>query len=862
MATVGGLARRPPLQYDPLPTNTSVRVIQLLRSEGDSIRCLLSTVDLEDNRCSFDAGSYTWGNPNTIHERPDDELGLAESVMAKEATFRQRYPGNSSEKTIVMLDVEAMEYRSRHPFITYEKVDWNAERKFPIECNGCELLVSSNLLAFLKFLQHRNLEDPAWNYFSNRKDEKGSTGRPIWIDAISIDQTSLEERQRQVRMMDIIFSSAHTVIGWLGPEQVLSSVAIKAFGTLCTRSLDPEFDDPFQQGEPLVSFYEDGIKWREWLSVFALLQRLWFRRIWIVQEAVFAANLVLVCGDQIFPWFIFEHTMSYLVKLNLHQDLSALGEEILSGGLVQRKDRLIPIVGIYESGYAPNVEWKGRLKVNPQDSYDFVSGITRFRSCLGRPSLELLAGKIDKKNDLCAVECKWRMQERRNFNISSLLSHFRGCEALDPRDKIFALIPMAVRGSPGQEVVPLDVDYQMETRDVYINAAKWILTSSADLSLFSHIQDPSLSKISSLPTWVPDFSVSTGTTSLSQLCPEGYFASGLHEETQIVANITRSTLEVEGILADYVEFPAPCEGHEFFHTGGVVVGLPPVYHKCSKDKFVAYANQEFTKGKKPAIMRVHPNGHGGLSQSQGCTYSREEAWWRTLILDSFEGEHPAPISTGFAFADWITDNLGKLAIKIQLPSQLSSAAQGCINPEDPEAAGLKQASSMFYIWTIFDKSHQQGFYTLTELERMRDRLNSEKTKDMELELNQDIWYICYIPDNEHFQTTIERQRDEKGTVVKLVGADMQQLNKFKTRMAQVAQGQRMFRTKGNLLGIGPPSMDMKDEVWVIRGFNFPVILRRQENGNRTIIGECYVHGIMHGEVLEKPNAKFEKIILV
>ena len=204
--------------------------------------------------------------------------------------------------------------------------------------------------------------------------------------------------------MDIIFSSAHTVIGWLGPEQVLSRVAIRAIGILCMRSLDPEFNDPFQQGEPLVSFYKDGIKWREWLSVFALLQRLWFRRIWVVQEAVFAANLVLVCGDQILPWFIFEHTMSYLVKLNLRHDLSALGEEILSGGLVPMKDRFIPIVGIYESGYAPNADWKGRLEVNPQDSYDFVSGITRFRSCLGLPSLELLAGKIGMSRRLDLID--------------------------------------------------------------------------------------------------------------------------------------------------------------------------------------------------------------------------------------------------------------------------------------------------------------------------------------------------------------------------------------------------------------------------------------------------------------------------
>lgn len=96
--------------------------------------------------------------------------------------------------------------------------------------------------------------------------------------------------------------------------------------------------------------------------------------------------------------------MSYLVKLNLRHGLSALGEEILSGGLVPMEDRFIPIVGIYESGYAPNADWKGRLEVNPQDSYDFVSGITRFRSCLGLPSLELLAQKIGMSRRLDLID--------------------------------------------------------------------------------------------------------------------------------------------------------------------------------------------------------------------------------------------------------------------------------------------------------------------------------------------------------------------------------------------------------------------------------------------------------------------------
>jgi hypothetical protein len=50
----------PPYEYGPLPTATSIRLIKLLPSLADQIRCESNTVDREDD-IKFDALSYTWG---------------------------------------------------------------------------------------------------------------------------------------------------------------------------------------------------------------------------------------------------------------------------------------------------------------------------------------------------------------------------------------------------------------------------------------------------------------------------------------------------------------------------------------------------------------------------------------------------------------------------------------------------------------------------------------------------------------------------------------------------------------------------------------------------------------------------------
>lgn len=63
---------------------------------------------------------------------------------------------------------------------------------------------------------------------------------------------------------------------------------------------------------------------------------------------------------------------------------------------------------------------------------------------------------------------------------------------------------------------------------------------------------------------------------------------------------------------------------------------------------------------------------------------------------------------------------------------------------------------------------------------------------------------------------------------------------------------RVFTTHEHRLGIGAYSIEKGDEVWLLRGGLLPFILRwKIADSAYVLIGESYVHGVMHGEALEE-----------
>jgi len=51
--------------------------------------------------------------------------------------------------------------------------------------------------------------------------------------------------------------------------------------------------------------------------------------------------------------------------------------------------------------------------------------------------------------------------------------------------------------------------------------------------------------------------------------------------------------------------------------------------------------------------------------------------------------------------------------------------------------------------------------------------------------------------------------------------------------------------------MGPCLVKKGDEIWILLGCSIPLILRLDETRKtREVVGECYLHGYMNGEILE------------
>ncbi|PMD58009.1 HET-domain-containing protein, partial [Hyaloscypha bicolor E] len=128
----------------------------------------------------------------------------------------------------------------------------------------------------------------------------------VWVDAICIDQSNIDERSSQVGMMGAIYSSAQLVYAWLGEGNADTDAAIEIIQNWTVEMDKPlaEVEDPVEYVSQLVT--EESIKMplTQALtgSIFdplqSFLSRPYWRRVWTVQELVLSSNATIVCGKQ------------------------------------------------------------------------------------------------------------------------------------------------------------------------------------------------------------------------------------------------------------------------------------------------------------------------------------------------------------------------------------------------------------------------------------------------------------------------------------------------------------------------------------------------------------------------------------
>ncbi len=160
--------------YNALPTPSSIRVLKLVPMSKDDytqLNCTIHLTDLHENCLDFNCLSYTWGDP-LFHY----------SWEKTSATF--------------MCDVY-------------------------ISCNEVQFKITDNLEMALRVISNQ--------YFANETFRNVTPY--LWVDSLCINQTDIDERNAQVRLMAQIYGTASTVISWLGPADADSDIAIPLIGT-------------------------------------------------------------------------------------------------------------------------------------------------------------------------------------------------------------------------------------------------------------------------------------------------------------------------------------------------------------------------------------------------------------------------------------------------------------------------------------------------------------------------------------------------------------------------------------------------------------------------------------------------------
>lgn len=170
--------------------------------------------------------------------------------------------------------------------ISYE---WGPQHPtYPITIHGKTFYIRQNLKSFL--------------------DRIASGGedfiRPLWIDAICIDQTRVSERNEQVKIMGSIFASAALVLTWIGPQPVENGALAEIEVNLREWETSEEYKQltagTLNRRPRLLSLQEPyGTMWNH---LKLLCEAGYWQRLWIVQELIKANKLLLLWGIEQISW--------------------------------------------------------------------------------------------------------------------------------------------------------------------------------------------------------------------------------------------------------------------------------------------------------------------------------------------------------------------------------------------------------------------------------------------------------------------------------------------------------------------------------------------------------------------------------
>jgi hypothetical protein len=198
---------------------------------------------------------------------------------------------------------------------------------------------------------------------------------------------------------------------------------------------------------------------------------------------------------------------------------------------------------------------------------------------------------------------------------------------------------------------------------------------------------------------------------------------------------------------------------------------------------------------------------------QGCV----ESLWRTLILDSVEDQYPAPLALAESFHGWLKTVL----CRFRAPMYYT--------PQEVQA----QMELMPSIDLLTKAETDSIIPTLVEIVEQSKILN-------------ELSVVNLAAFREHIRTCVH------------------DFSAFHLAVTVRANDRRLFRTHNGYLGLGPKSLQIGDSIWILPDALVPMAFRTAPSNlanKYRLVGEAYVHGIMHGEAFKNMEPTWESIVL-
>ena len=266
---------------------------------------------------------------------------------------------------IRLLSVKEVDGRKLHSLETYRKDEapdyealsycWGEDvRSSSIICNGhtldITLCLSSALQEVLKV---------------------GKGHRPLWVDAICLNQSDEDEKAVHVLQMYSIYANASQVVVWLGDADAETPEVISQMERILQKlkELEQQKVSKLSNDLELLDHGLPSSENRIWRSIGKLLHRPWFQRLWPLQEIVFAKNIIFRCGPLSTTWC----TIRDFVREVDRAELLFMG--VMEYEVPLKKCQIWYYV--WEIDFLQKISREDKLDINPVHSFI----IARTKSC-------------------------------------------------------------------------------------------------------------------------------------------------------------------------------------------------------------------------------------------------------------------------------------------------------------------------------------------------------------------------------------------------------------------------------------------------------------------------------------------------